>query len=250
MLLQSVPPDARAVRLEALETELAQREAVLDALKIELLQLQSRYLNEIGALYAQLSELEVAVAEAEIRAGLRLPHIDANIDDEDRFSGHTSSDDDAVIGAGCGNRSGPSDGLKRLFRDVAKTIHPDLALDEPARCRRHSLMAEANRAYADRDEDRLRLIMRAWERSPESVSGDDPDANRLRIDRKLAEINERLVVIDAECAGLRASAIFRLKNKIDEARAQGWDLFSEMVLQVKREIGRTTARLNGLRLNH
>jgi hypothetical protein len=45
---------------------------------------------------------------------------------------------------------------------------------------------------------------------------------------------------------LRTSAIWRLKGKIDAAKTQGWDLFGEMILQVKREIARANARLASL----
>ena len=135
--------------------------------------------------------------------------------------------------------------MKRVFRDLAKAIHPDLARDESARYRRHSLMAEANRAYAERDEDRLRLIMRAFERDPHAPldegAGGDEAAGRLR---RISAIDERLVQIQAELADLRASAISRLRNRIDEARQQGWDLFAEMIVQVKGEIARTRSRLS------
>ncbi|MEO8482374.1 MAG: hypothetical protein ABI634_09215 [Acidobacteriota bacterium] len=238
--IQLAPPDAERARLRSLELDLAAREADLAALKNELHGLQSRYLREIGDFYAQLSALEAAVDEAEIRAGLR-PAFEA---DEEPGEEASSSEADAHS---CSNRGAPSDDLKRVFRDLAKAIHPDLAEDEPARCRRHSLMAEANRAYAERDEDRLRLIMRAWERSPETVLDDDPEAGRARVQRRIADIDARLVMIEAELSDLRASAIWRLKGRIDEARAQGWDLFAEMILQVKREIARATVRLQKLR---
>jgi hypothetical protein len=227
-----------------LEAELARRERDLSARKLDLQRLQSRYLDEVGALYAELSTLEAAVAEAEIRAGLR-PAPGAHTRDEaggDPAGAGASTGDAALIG-GCSPRAAPTDDLRRMFRDVAKAVHPDLALDEPARCRRHSLMAEANRAYAERDEDRLRLILRAWESGPEAVIGDDPDAYQARGERRRAQIDTRLLAIDTELADLHGSAIWRLKGKIDDARAQGWDLFAEMVLQVKGEIARARARL-------
>ena len=237
--LQPTNLDPSRARLADLEVQLASRERDLAAFKSELQQLQTRYLREVGSLYARLTEIEAAVAEAEIRAGLRPPPDVDGLDDADAPDGP----DGAIAAAGCSNRSAPSDDLKRVFRDLAKAIHPDLALDEPARCRRHSLMAEANRAYAERDADRLLLILRAWERSPESVPEDDPDADRLRVQRRMSQIDERLVAIEGEFADLRASAIGRLLHKIADAKRQGWDLFAEMVLQVKRELTRATAQL-------
>lgn len=239
--LEPLRPDANAARLSELDALLTRRETELDALKIDLQDLQTKYLKEIGALYRDLNDLEAAALEAEVRAGLRQPPdemSDATVSDPAQ-SADASADHDAA----CGAQAAPSDMLKRVFRDVAKNIHPDRAVDEAARLRRHSLMAEANRAYAERDADRLLLILRRWERSPDSVPDDDPDAERRRVQRRIVEIEERLTVIDAEFIELRNSAIARLKHKIEETRRKGWDLFAEMVMQVKADIARANARL-------
>lgn len=244
--IQIAPAHPDYARWQALEAELTRRETDLATVKIELQALQAQYLDRIGTLYSELAALEASVAEEEIRQGLRPPPLfvddDGGEDDESAGEGPDSTE-----GGGCSNRSAPTDVLKRIFRDLAKAVHPDLATDDRARYRRHSLMAEANRAYAERDEDRLRLILRTWERSPEAVLGDDSEADGRRVQRRIAEIDERLLGIDAELAGLRSSAIARLKTKIDEARAQNWDLLAEMVLQVRREIGRASGRLLSLR---
>lgn len=228
------------MRLAELEARLAARGGELNALKLELQALQSRYLVEIGGLYRQLNELETELIDLEVRAGLRPPIEDLEGDDSE--TAETMPDETA-----CGGQAAPSDLLKRVFRDVAKTIHPDRAPDEAARMRRHSLMAEANRAYAERDADRLLLILRRWERSPDSVPSDDPDAERLRRQRRAAEIEEELALIEAEFIDLRNSAIARLRHKIDETRKKGWDLFAEMVAQVRADIARAHARLAAAR---
>jgi hypothetical protein len=75
----------------------------------------------------------------------------------------------------------------------------------------------------------------------------DPDAERARLPRRAATLAARLVEIDAELAGLRRSAIARLKAKIEEAQRQGWDLFAEMRRQVEREIAMGKATLEKLR---
>ncbi len=230
--------DRGAARCEELRSQVSRRESDLDTLKVELQKLQSRYLGEIGSLYRELSELEDRIHEAEVRAGLRKPA-------EEEDPGNQEADPvEADGGFQCSNRSQPSDELKKVFRDVAKSIHPDLAIDGPEWNRRHSLMAEANRAYAERDADRLRLILHAWQNDPASIADDEPNATP----RRIAMLEQQLVVIDAEFAELRKSAIYRLKTKIESTRAEGWDLFAEMRLQVKSEVGRAKARLAKLRL--
>jgi hypothetical protein len=225
------------VRVTALEQQLAERDRELTALKTELLALQDRYLIDIGPLYAELADLDAAVAEVEIRLGLRPAESPELIDAED----------DIEPPAGCGQRSTPSVDLKRIFRDVAKAVHPDRAMDDAARFRRHSLMAEANRAYAEQDEDRLRLILRAWEQSPEAVVGETPEAAEARLAHRAVELEMRLADLEREFAAVRGSAIARLQRRIEETRAQGWDLFTEMLLHVRREIARARARLASIR---
>lgn len=239
--LQRAPAAAAdEARRSTLSAEVLRREAELDALKVELQRLQSRYLTEIGSLYRELSELEDRIYEAEVRAGVRSPATEEP-------SGASAEREAADAGVGafqCSNRSEPSDELRKVFRDVAKTIHPDLAMDGPEWNRRHSLMAEANRAYAERDADRLRLILHAWHNDPDSIGDDEPNATP----RRIALLEQQLVVIDGEFAELRKSAIYRLKTKIESTRAEGWDLFAEMRLQVKSEVGRANARLAKLNL--
>jgi hypothetical protein len=236
--LQARVLDPSRARLAALELQLAEREGALASVTGDLQRLQSRYLEAVAALYRELVALDSAIVAAEIRVGLRPPPDEADISEP-------KGDAEAGEAAGCSNHASPSKDLKKIFRHLAKSIHPDLALDEPARWRRHSLMAEANRAYAERDEDRLRLILHAWERSSDTYVPDpSPDEERVR--RRTAAIEDRLVAITSEFDDLHASAIWQLKEKIDDARRQGWDLFAEMVAEVTREVGRAKARLASL----
>jgi hypothetical protein len=233
----SVPSDSTRERVAALQLQVAAREHELNDLKTDLQLLQTRYLDKIGPLYAELMPLDAAVIEEEIRLGLRLA------DEEDDFDMRGAD----VESSPCAPASAPSADLKRMFRDIAKAVHPDRAtdhhLDERTRYRRHSLMAEANQAYAERDADRLRLILRAWELDSDAAATDDPDAERARLERRAASLGARLVEIEAEFSDLRRSAIARLKTRIDDARAQGWDLFAEMMRQVRREIATAHAKL-------
>jgi hypothetical protein len=137
--------------------------------------------------------------------------------------------------------------VRRLFRDVAKTIHPDLAEDEHSRDRRHALMIEANRAYAVGDEERLRRILQAWENSPESVQGSDPEAEQLRLSRRIAQLEEQLVVYSRELDELKASPLWQLKVMVDEAAARGKDLVADMVRRLQRDITAARNRLEAMR---
>ena len=236
--LQLVTPEPCRARLSTLVLELALKQAELSAMRLELQELQSRYLREIGGLQAQLFRLQRLVEDEEIRAGIRPPREDEGVatEDEPGESAGGGADDPLC------SKEAPSPDLKRMFREIARMAHPDLARDPATRHRRHSIMSEANRAYAERDEDRLRLLMRSWYREPDSLVLDvhaDPD----RVRQRIIEIIETLAQLDLEAADLRQSAIAELKVKMDRTRAEGWDLFRGMVAQVKNEIGRETAKL-------
>jgi hypothetical protein len=226
-----------AEMLRGREAALAAREAELASFLDELRALRARYLEEVGIHYARLIPLEEAIAAEEVRLGLRLAAIDA----ED--AAKRSAD---PLNPSCDSRAGVPDGLKTMFRSVAKALHPDLAMDETARGRRQSLMAEANRAYADRDAERLQLILRSWEESPEAVDASHPYGERLRAERRLAQIDQRMIQIGAELAELRDSAVNRLKISMDESAKYGRDLLKQMRDTVEREIAAATRRLDRL----
>jgi hypothetical protein len=237
--------DPTLEEVAVLERMVVERERDLLSVKTQLQQLQVRYLSELGGLYAELNALDEELAQAEIKAGLRVPD-DAEFDEPD--------EPEASGSAGCSSTSAPSSALKAMFRDIARAVHPDAApaahTDERTRYRRHSLMAEANRAYAERDEDRLRLILSAWKLDEDAALCLDPKAERARLQRRAAALTKRLAALDADFADLRSSAIARLKSRIDEARAQGWDLFAEMVRQIKCEIDAARIKLTRLRRAH
>ncbi|HEY1910024.1 MAG TPA: hypothetical protein VGG73_03830 [Vicinamibacterales bacterium] len=208
--------------------EFAQEKSDLDAFEID-------YRKRVGTLHEKLDQLELAIAEAELgEISKRLPN-------------------------GAGAYTGPvvsdrlpaaprltSDAVRALFRDVAKAIHPDLALDESTRDRRHALMVEANRAYASGDAEQLRQILQAWERSPEAVPGNDPEATRLRLARRVVQIEEHLAMLARDLVALKDSPLGKLRTMVNEAAANGRDLVRDMIGRLKRDILVATNRLDAM----
>jgi len=105
-------------------------------------------------------------------------------------------------------------------------------------------MVEANRAYALGDEEQLRWILRAWERGRDAGPGRDPEAMRLRLVRRVSEIEEQLDMLAADLATLQASPVWRLKAMVDEAAARGRDLVRETIARLQRDIMVATNRLD------
>ncbi len=224
-----------STRLVELESRLDERVAALTRAKADLAAFRITYRAEVGLLHEELDELERAIAKAE------LGEISKLLDD----SGHDTHASSAKPAAEPQPRF-TSDAIRKLFRDVAKTIHPDLAHDETARDRRHALMVEANRAYAIGDEERLRTILEIWRRSPEAVQGNDADAMRLRLIRRVEQVAEQLVRVDAELEEIQRSALWQLKQMVDDAAAGGKDLIEDMVRRLKRDITAARNRLDAM----
>jgi hypothetical protein len=223
---------ARLAELEPLlrdrHAEVAQTRADLDTFRI-------RYRQDVGLLHEELDRLELALAEAELGVLTgRLGGVAA-----------TAADPQPVERADAAPKF-TSDAIRKLFRDVAKAIHPDLAEDDDGRDCRHALMVAANRAYELGDEEQLRLILLAWQRSPHAVPGADVDAVRLRLIRRLAQVEQQLETLAGDLAGLRDTSLWRLKAMVDDEARKGKDLIKDMVRRLKRDILVTTNRLHAI----
>jgi hypothetical protein len=229
--------DALSARLRELERALGERAAEAARARAELATFRIRYRREVGLLHEELDEIERGIAAAE------LGEINKRLETE---GGEAAASARAPASA---PPRFTSDAVRRLFRDVAKTIHPDLAQGDEARDRRHALMIEANRAYAMGDEERLRWILHAWENSPEAVRDDDPDAARLRLTRRVEQIERELTMIARELAEMRESPLGTLKTMVDEASARGKDLVADMVRRLKRDVMAARNRLDAMLWN-
>ena len=230
--------DGLRSRLAGLEATLGERAGEIARAKSDLDAFRIRYRQDVGRLHEELDDLERAIAEAEL--GEINKRLDGGADGPSVPPPHPRPEPAARF---------TSDAVRRLFRDVAKTIHPDLAHDEAARDRRHTLMVEANRAYALGDEERLRWILDAWERSPEAVQGSDPHATRQRLARRIAQIEEQLERCAGELAALKDSPLWQLKTMVDAAAARGKDLVADTVRRLKRDIMAARNRLDAMQWN-
>ena len=221
--------------LSELQTELAQRELDLATLQAELHTFEARYIRVVGVCYAELDEIKAKIAEAEAR----LKPKDDNIQEEAaqaRAQAQASAQATGIAQEPREEKFTPSENLKKLYRQVAKCIHPDLATDENERTRRQHLMADANRAYEEGDEAKLRAILAEWESSPESVKGEGIATELVRVIRKIAQVEKRLRAIEIEIAQLEESDILQLKTKVETAENEGRDLLVEMASRVNEEI--------------
>jgi hypothetical protein len=228
--------EALRVRLTELESLLIERLAEAERVKVGLEAFRIRYRQEVGLLHDQLDQLELAIAEAEVG------ELAKKLDDARQQAGVPPPAPPPVA-----QPRFTSDAVRKLFRDVAKIIHPDLARDAHARDRRHALMIEANKAYALGDEEQLRGILAAWERSPEAVTGTDAESIKVRLTRQTAQIEAQLDAIASEVAELKGTPLWELKSMVDTAAVRGKDIVADMVRRLKRDIMAASNRLDAMR---
>jgi hypothetical protein len=236
----------KRAQLAELEAQLAQSELDLATLKAELEAFEARYLREVGVLYAELDEIEAQIAEVQARLRPRNRQAREQAAKARAQARESAETAEAAQKTGEWKKFTAPDNLKKLYREVAKSIHPDLATDEVERLHRQKLMAEANQAYADGDEARLQAILREWETSPESVKGEGTGAELIRVIRKIAQVEERLRVIEAEMKELQESDLYQLKTQVEEAEVEGRDLLAELAAQVRERVAQAKKRLSAM----
>jgi len=231
----------RKAQLLVLVEELLGRERAIDAYRAELHDFETRYRKALGRRYARLDELADRLDAARDEAAADDPPERDPEDPAERYPGQ------GLPGGGqnwdWGEREPEpeprpviGEDAKRLFRQLARIIHPDLAGDPAERERRTNLMVAANLAYEQGDVAGLERLLGDWERSPEAVTGGGALAELERTIRRIAQVQGRMDAIDEELAELEASAMGWLRRRTEKAAREGWDLLAHMVKEIDRQI--------------
>jgi hypothetical protein len=176
--------------LAELEAQLADKELELASFRADLVHFEKLYLQTVGRRYAVLDDLKAQIAEARARKNPQRPEAreqarEARSKAEESARAAGEAKPELPSSARKPNRS---ESLRNLYRQAAVLLHPDRTLDPVEREKRHRLMAEVNEAYQLGDEERIRAILREWHASPESVQGDGPGAELVRVIRTIAQV--------------------------------------------------------------
>jgi hypothetical protein len=174
----------RAVR--AAEQALIEFEIAVETFRVEVENFSRLHHQKLGPMYARLDELDAQIAEAravqsgdpedlrrarEARAVVQpMPGVDELFHDwmdSDGLSPEAASmlTDQPVRPP---KRVRPSEEVRRLYRELARKAHPDLAQDEAERARRDEFIARVNAAYGRGDEALLRELAEEWAAGPVS----------------------------------------------------------------------------------
>ncbi|MFC9427303.1 hypothetical protein [Streptomyces sp. NPDC056987] len=178
-------PEARLERaVRAAEQALIEFEIALETFRIEVENFSRLHHQRLGPMYARLDELDALIAEAratrsgdpedlrkarEARAMVQpMPGVEELFHDwldSDGLSPEASAmlTDRPVRPP---KRIRPSDEARKLYRDLVRKSHPDLAQDDRERSRREEFLTRVNSAYGRGDEAQLLELAAEWAAGP------------------------------------------------------------------------------------
>ena len=259
-------------RLRAVLDEVTELDGVVEALSGALAEFSRRYeatlaapfaaLGEADRLVRRLQRLEDEVARlaarlreppeppapppSRARAGTRKRRRKAVSRGAEHFSWHAFEPDPADPGAeaagpaSAAEPEGPPEieseaaALKRVYRRLARVLHPDLAQDDRERGRLGDLMSKVNAAYARGDRTTLEVMA-------EKVGAGDPLGD-LSPEERIAHLAKRIATLENVAASLRREKTklertdtWRLRSEALAREAAGRDWFAETSLELEGE---------------
>lgn len=249
--MDSAPPEELELEkklrvLERLKDRLADREEDMADLREELERFEARYTMEVGRLYAEQDEIDAEIAEEELKLVPDDEEIKKRVEELRRLAEESA----ARLRAAEEHEQDkwePTAEARKAYHDIARVIHPDLALDETEKERRHGLMAELNQAYSSGDQQRLNKLVAEYRVSPETVRGDSAGDALVRAIRQIYQVKRRFAELDAEQREAEASELYELFRKAESETAEGRDLLKQMAERAATHIRKSARRLENLR---
>ena len=140
--------------------------------------------------------------------------------------------------------------IRRLYRQLARRFHPDLAVDELDRARRTEKMAAINNAYAARS--LTELIALAQEPDTVIQTGQPrfgpTEAQLVQVlQDELARCQRRLGEIERELRQLPQRPSVQLSLEVKLAHHWGRDLLGEMTAELEQKLARKTVERDMLK---
>jgi len=232
--------------LDRLKERLADAEEAMTDLRVEMERFEGRYTIEVARLYADLDEIEAEIAEEEYKLVPDDEEIKRKAEELRR-----KAEDSAMRALEDGEKSltkfDPTPEARKAYHDLARIIHPDLALDADEKERRHLLMADLNLAYSSGDQEKLKMLADNYRHSPDLIAGDSVANELVRAIRQIYQVTGRLQTLRNERLEAEASESFELWQRVNSEMAEGRDMLSQMAARARVHILRSQRRLNDLR---
>ncbi len=233
--------------LERLRNRLVIAEEEMTEVRAELEQFEAQYSMEVGRLYAELDEIEAEIAEEELKLHPEDEEIKKRADEARERAEASAEALDEENWQACTHKWNPTAEARKAYYNLAKIIHPDLAVDKKEQERRHELMAKLNDAYSEGDQKLLNKLVEEYRDAPELVKGDSIGDQLIRAIRQISQVTRRLKELREEFLEVELSELYVLRDKVRAEQQEGRNLLSQMAERTATHIKKATRRLNHLR---
>lgn len=248
---------AKAVRVA--EQALIEFEIAVETFRVEVENFSRLHHQKLGPMYARLDELDARIAEAraartgdpedlrkarEARAAVMpMPGVDELF--------HDWIDSDGLSPEAAAmlteqpvrppKRVRPTDEARKLYRELARKAHPDLAQDEKERARREEFITRVNAAYGRGDEALLEELAQEWAAGPVVPEVELSESEELYA--RLNWLTQRKELLTALARELEESAIGAMLRMAPDDPDR---LLDEIADQLLAEVARREEELAGL----
>ncbi len=250
-------PGARLARaVQVAEQALIEFEIAVETFRVEVENFSRLHHQKLGPMYARLDELDALIAEAraaktgdpederkarEARAVVMpMPGVDELF--------HDWMDTDGLSPEAAAmlteqpvrppKRVRPSEEARRLYRELARKAHPDLAQDEVERQRRDEFIARVNAAYGRGDVELLKELVAEWEAGP--VQPPAPLSESEELYARLEWLSRRKELLTVLAKELEDGAIGSMLRMAPDDPDQ---LLEDIAEQLLGEVSRREAEL-------
>ena len=216
-------------------------------LRSELERFEAQYTMEVGRLYAEFDEIEAQIAEEEAKLVPDDQEIRKKAEELRRRAEESAARANDENLENISFRLKPTAEAKKAYHDLARVIHPDLALDAAEKERRHGLMARLNEAYSAGNRTLLDKMADDFRTSPDQVKGDSVGDDLVRAIRQISQVKHRLIELSHEKRRAESSELFTLFQKSEAESAEGRNMLKQMAERTKTHIKKSERRLVNLR---
>lgn len=232
--------------LDRLTDSLAKREEKMTELRAELEQFEAQYIMEVGRFYTELDDIEAQIAEEEVRLNPDDDEIKKRAEEARKRAEESAEAATEENWQACTFKWQPTVEAKKAYYNLARIIHPDLALDAQEKEKRHNLMAKLNDAYSAGDQNLLNKLVEEYRDSPDLIKGDSIGDELVRIIRQISQVKNRLKQLREEKLKLEFSELFILREKVRAEMLEGRNLLKQMSERTKTHIKKAERRLSNL----
>lgn len=260
-----------ARQIEAVQTELAARQAELAELEQDLEVFQRAYDQRVGALVSELERVERDLAECKRRIDFyrqwgaggppktRSGRTYVPVDEQFRRTWRQPPPpgDTPRSWSEVAKRVHPADAplekrIRQLYRRLCRRFHPDLVQDAGEKQRRTEITAAINAAYAQRLVD-ARQSMAELQALDEQATladwevGGTADQRLVALRARLTRLRDQLASVERAVRTVVDSPAARLSLETKLARRQGRDLLGEIQAEVESDLARKRVELDFVR---